>query len=63
MICRMPSFLCLAGLFLFRLILVVLVVGDALVSVLEEMLCKLLDLGFAEDWYSALFKDDVGGVV
>ena len=24
-----------------------LVVGDALVNVLEEMLCKLLDLGFA----------------
>ena len=47
MICRTPSFLGLAGLFLFRLILVALVVGGALVNALEEMLCKLLDLGLA----------------
>ena len=46
MIYRMPSFLGLAGLLLFRLILVALVVGDALVNVLEEMLGKLQDLGF-----------------
>ena len=47
MICRVSSFLGLTGLFLFRLLLVVLVVGDALVNVLEEMLRKLLELGFA----------------
>ena len=46
MVCRMPSFLGLAGLLLFRLILVVLVVGDALVNVLEEVFSKLLDLAF-----------------
>ena len=43
---RMPPFLGLAGLLLFRLILVALVVGDALVNALEEMPGKLRDLGF-----------------
>ena len=42
----MPSFLGLAGLLLFRLTLVALVAGDALVNVLEEVLGKLQDLGF-----------------
>ena len=46
MVCRMPSLLGLAGLLLFGLMFVVLVVGDALVNVLEEVLSKLLDLGF-----------------
>ena len=47
LICRALSFLGLAGLFLFRLVLVALVVGDALVNAPTEMLCELLDLGLA----------------
>ena len=44
MVRRMPSLLGLAGLLLFGLIFVVLVVGDALANVLEEVLSKLLGL-------------------
>ena len=43
MVRRTPSLL---GLLLFGLIFVALVVGDALANVLEEVLSKLLDLGF-----------------
>ena len=47
LICRASSFPGLAGLFLFRLVLVALAVENALVNALKEALCKLLDLGFA----------------